>query len=206
MSIFDFCLGFLSWMLTTLLFLALCGCAPDNQYGVPGATGASGGNGSNGDNGYSAVFTTTAADLGQCPAGGFVFLAGIDINRNGVFDLTDANPQAAIVCNGTAGTNGSDGQDGSDGSDGAVSTLAPVDYFHPCTSGPYQEVILILGDGRLLASFSDSGNALNTRFAFIPDGSFYTTDSGHCPFSVSTVGNTRTASWSGGSKSWTKSY
>ncbi len=46
------------------------------------------------------------------------------------------------------------------------------------------EVLLRLSNGTLLASYSDTAAGLNTRFAVLGNGTFSTTDSTHCVFTV----------------------
>lgn len=75
--------------------------------------------------------------------------------------------------NGTNGTNGVDGLD------------AVADIIDPCgKQGAHDEVILVLSDGQLLASFSDAASGLNTRFSLIGPGNYVTTDGTNCHFSV----------------------
>ena len=82
----------------------------------------------------------------------------------------------------------------------------------PCTeaSSPYKEQLLCLNDGGLLGDFSDSASGLNTRFAFIPTGSYVDTDDSGCNFSVLvdsngnstltyTAGNNQYGTWVAGS-------
>lgn len=61
------------------------------------------------------------------------------------------------------------------------------EIIDPCgdTVGKYDEVLLRLSDGSIIASFSDSASGQNTRFALIPNGSYQTTDGTSCRFSVS---------------------
>lgn len=93
--------------------------------------------------------------------------------------------------NGSPGQNGSDGVDGADGRDGEdgispTSPFLPVDIVDPCgdTAGIYDEVLLRLGNGTLLASFSDNAGGQNTRFSILVAGSYRTTDGSNCYFSV----------------------
>lgn len=65
-----------------------------------------------------------------------------------------------------------------------------VDIVDPCGDSPgrVDEVLLILADGRVLVSFSDSANGANTRLALLPPGNYVTTDGSNCVFSVGTNG------------------
>ena len=96
-----------------------------------------------------------------------------------------------------------------DGIDAEPYPYSPVGIVTPCgpSSSPFKEVLLILEDGSLLASFSDTQSGDNTRFALIPDGTYMDTDSSGCVFTISTKDNVRTVTWNndwhGGSQSWT---
>lgn len=61
----------------------------------------------------------------------------------------------------------------------------------PCgnAAGIYDEVLLKLSDGKILASFSDNSSGKNTRFSIIPAGSYVTTDGSSCRFEVNASGN-----------------
>lgn len=56
----------------------------------------------------------------------------------------------------------------------------------PCgdTPGKYDEIFFRTSTGKIIASFSDNANGLNTRFSEIPVGSYSTTDGTGCTFSV----------------------
>lgn len=67
-----------------------------------------------------------------------------------------------------------------DGVDGVSSIIEVID---PCDDGPgYDEVLLRLSDGSILAYF-ESGN--NRHLAEIDQGNYVTTDEQRCAFSVS---------------------
>jgi hypothetical protein len=61
-----------------------------------------------------------------------------------------------------------------------------VSIKDPCgdKSGVFDEVFLVLSTGEMLSSFSDNANGLNTRFSLLTPGSFVTTDSSSCKFTV----------------------
>lgn len=61
-----------------------------------------------------------------------------------------------------------------------------VSVYDPCGDKPgkYDEVFLVLSTGEFLSSFSDNANGLNTRFSKLTPGSFMTTDSTNCYFTV----------------------
>lgn len=106
--------------------------------------------------------------------------------------LTACGPDL-IVVQGQPGPQGSPGIDGRDGIDGADAVLPPytvTEIIDPCGDVPnvYDEVLLKLANGQILASFSQNGSALTTRFSLIPAGTYQTTDGTGCVFSVSSSG------------------
>lgn len=112
-----------------------------------------------------------------------------------------AGPQGIPGAQGSPGPTGSPGPQGSPA---PASSFTPVKVVTPCgpNSSTYKEVLLVLADGSILASFSENANGKNTRLALIPDGSYVDTDSSACSFTVTTVGHTRYITWSGGGDSW----
>lgn len=64
-----------------------------------------------------------------------------------------------------------------------------VGTFNPCgVQAANEEFFLKLSDGRYLASFSQNGSALTTRFTILNDGNYTTTDQTSCSFTVSNGG------------------
>lgn len=187
-----------------------------------GANGATGAAGPAGSNGYSMVFKVIPASLDECSAGGVTILMALDINRDGVFSTTDLNPQSISTCNGVAGRDGRDGDDGEDGADGAdgedgedgqyasLPAYTPVAAIYPCgNTSAYAEVLLRLQNGLVLSSFSDNTSGKMTRFTFLPDGQYMTTDNLNCRFQLYTSDDrtTRAISWSGQiQQTWQISY
>lgn len=160
---------------------------PAGQPGQPGAqgpagpVGSTGPQGASGQDGYSLVYELTEATA--CPAGGYTNIIAVDLNRNGVLDLTeDGNIQSVTICNGI------DGEDGQDAP--VVSAYTPVRIIDPCGDNPgvWDEVLLELADGSILASFSDKANGQNTRFVLLMPGSYITTDGDSCTFTVNNDG------------------
>ena len=150
-------------------------------------------NGANGSNGHSMQFTILSAAIAVCPAGGSTVLMALDINDNGFYSATDPNQQQMTICN---GVNGIDGEDGEDAS---IPQFSPVDVIIPCgNTATYKEVLLRLGSGQVLASFSDNSSGVNTRLVLIPDGTYMTTDNTSCVFTLATSidGSQRSVSWS----------
>jgi hypothetical protein len=83
----------------------------------------------------------------------------------------------------TNGTNGQDGMDGLPGLDGRNGTDSIAELIDPCGDNPgqFDEIILKLSTGELLVYFESGSN----RFlSLIDNGSYHTTDSQHCAFSV----------------------
>lgn len=173
----------------------------DGKDGVNGTNGTNGSNGSNGINGLNSLITTMPALSTQCSSGGTVVLTGLDSNRDGNLSVSEV-VSSATICN---GTNGSQGIQGVPGATGPVSAFSPINPIQPCgaNSSPYKEVLLCLFDGNVLASFSDNMAGSNTRFAFIPSGSYIDTDDSACAFTVNvdSHGNT-TVSWAAGHNSY----
>lgn len=98
---------------------------------------------------------------------------------------------STLVVNGAPGANGAAGQDGQDAAPSAYSIVEVID---PCgnAAGVYDEVILKMANGTLIASFSENNNGKNTRLSVLPQGNYQTTDGTSCNFSVS---NTNNVTW-----------
>lgn len=79
-------------------------------------------------------------------------------------------------------------KNGANGQDGVSSIISLID---PCGDAPgiYDEVIIKLPDGTLLASFSDNANGKNTRLSVLSEGSYQTTDGSNCAFSITSDGS-----------------
>lgn len=96
---------------------------------------------------------------------------------------------------GPAGPAGKDGESivgpkGDKGEQGIPGEAAVLEVIDPCGDAPgiYDEVILRLANGQLLASFSQNASGLNTRFSILTAGNYVTTDGSNCHFSVSLDG------------------
>lgn len=116
-------------------------------------------------------------------------------------DPSDDFPQGGVLI--TCPTSNALVLNGAPGEDADVSfgIKAVVD---PCgdTGSVYDEVLLILSNDQILASFSENTSGKNTRLSYIPDGNYMTTDGSNCYFSVSSSEDNRTISWPGGVYSW----
>lgn len=170
---------------------------------IVGPAGPAGANGSNGVNGLNSLIITMPALSTQCTNGGTVILTGLDKNSDGSL-ATNEITGSATICNGAQGATGATGATGAQGVQGAsgpVSQFSPISPIEPCgaNSSPYKEVLLCLYDGNVLSSFSDSLEGDNTRFAFLPTGTFQDTDDSACVFTsvVDSKGDT-TISWNAG--------
>lgn len=170
-------------LIVLLIVVLAIGCAKTGEKGATGNNGAPGGSGRDGVG--CTVSLLSPAPL--TPYGGAMVTCGTDI---------------VIISNGAPGPTGPQGIPGMPAPPTAYTVAGVVD---PCGDAPgiYDEVFLRFANGNLVASFSDNINGYNTRLSELPDGNYVTTDGSGCNFNVSTLGNTRTVSWPGGSESWT---
>lgn len=92
---------------------------------------------------------------------------------------------------GDQGEQGIPGQDGEDGDDAAPTPYTPVALVNPCGDAPgvYDEILIKLANGQLVASFSANANGNNTRFAVLTPGTYVTTDGDSCVFTVDSNGD-----------------
>lgn len=165
--------------------------------GSNGVNGVNGSNGSNGADGISSTFSVVADSGAHCSNGGY------DITLTDVY-----HSETDYVCNGTNGSNGQNGQAGTNGTNGAnggTISFNLVQAIMPCgaASSPWKEVLLGLQGGQLLSSFSESASGTNTRFSFIPNGTYSDTDSSGCQFTVTGDGSTVSdIHWNAGSNGY----
>lgn len=141
----------------------------DGKSGDKGETGQSGTNGLAGQNGINCVLEQLAN--------------GVKIN---------CGDSIGYIYNGI---------DGQPGQDAPASAYSLQKYITPCgpNSSPWKEVLLCMGDGNILASFSENADGKNTRLALIPPGDYIDTDASNCHFSVTTQDGNSVVSWNGGS-------
>ncbi|MBK23326.1 MAG: hypothetical protein CME70_04910 [Halobacteriovorax sp.] len=93
--------------------------------------------------------------------------------------LVTCGEKSVMIYNGSDGMDGADGIDGIDGRDGTSSVVEVID---PCgDQGRFDEVLLRLEDGSILAHFS-SGN--RQFLTFIGPGNYRTTDGLACNFTI----------------------
>ena len=87
------------------------------------------------------------------------------------------------IIQGAPGAAGADGLNGVDGSDGILAVL------NPCgPQGNYEEILLKLNDGRVIAVLD--GGATQDRLVVLPvPGAYSTTDGFSCVFSLDTNGD-----------------
>ena len=147
------------WFIVSLLLATAPGCSKDVHY-VRGLDG---------ENGANAVFSVAPAP--SCEFGGYTLLAAADLNGNGVLDSEDGNIASLSVCNGLSAP---------------PTAFTPVGLLDPCGDAPGRadEVLLLLSNGTVLASFSDNQNGLNTRFSVLENGYYRTTDGDNCYFTL----------------------
>lgn len=92
--------------------------------------------------------------------------------------------------NGTNGQNGVDGRDGINGQDGISAPVNPyaiVAVIDPCgDEGSYDEVILKLANGTILAHYSDGNKQF---FTLVGPGNYNTTDGHACHFTINNDGS-----------------
>lgn len=163
----------------------------------PGKVGL---NGTDGENGLSLVVdvVTSVTSTGVVCKRTDIFQ---DIDRNNYYSIGDTYQNGFLVCDGEVGAKGDTGEDGEQGLQGnqgvagvngtngldADTTYSVVEIVDPCGQqhpNGYDEVILKLGNGQYLASFSDNANGLNTRFGVLPPGNYRTTDGTNCNFTI----------------------
>lgn len=96
-----------------------------------------------------------------------------------------------VILNGVDGQAGKDGVDGKDGTDAPPTAFTVTELIDPCGDAPgkYDEVLLRLANGTLLAHYADG---IKQFLAVIGPGTYATTDDTSCVFTISPTG---TVSW-----------
>lgn len=156
-----------------LLFVILVtasGCGKEPQV----IAGPQGNAGSQGQPGFSSL-VVIANDAPSCSNGGKTILTALDVNYSNTIDAGDVNLQTAEICHGT---------------DAASSPFSPAEFIDPCGDAPgvYDEVLIKLANGMIVASFSDNANGKNTRLSVLVPANYVTTDGSNCSFSVDAAG------------------
>lgn len=155
-------------LLMTALLLSGCGDELTNtEYiSVPGPQGPAGDRGEAGADGSPCDVIAVSPSV-EAPNGGALITCG---------------DSSVLLLNGSPGAQGEQGPS---------SPYSIAEIIDPCgnASGIYDEVILKLQNGKILASFSDNANGKNTRLSEITQGNYMTTDGSNCHFSVDSLGN-----------------
>lgn len=169
-------------LLVALLISVSCGRRP-GKVGQPGRDGV---------DGYSLVVDVSTFTSGAVTCKRTDIFQ--DLDRNNYYSSGDAYNNGFFVCNGEKGEDGEQGIQGLPGinADTTYNIIAVVDPCNTQNSHGYDEVILKLGNGTYLSSFSDNANGLNTRFGILKPGNYVTTDGTSCRFTIHTNG---TISW-----------
>lgn len=154
--------------------LAACGSEVWIVKGPPGPEGPTGPQGPAGPQGPqgSGCSVVVVAPGGAAPYGGAQVTCGTS---------------SVLLVNGAPGQDGQDGADGQDGSDAPPTAYSIASMINPCgdAAGVFDEVLLCLQNGTLIATVSANANGQNTRLAEVPTGSWQTTDGSGCNFTVS---------------------
>lgn len=110
----------------------------------------------------------------------------VEQTANGAVILCEDGTSAVIV-NGTDGAQGEQGEAGENGQDLLPGAYTIAEIFDPCSDGPgYDEVLLVLQNGQILAHYSGGGNL--QFLSLIGPGNYRTTDQQSCNFTVTTAG------------------
>ena len=142
--------------------------------GLAGQNGVDGQDGTDGINGQDGINGTDGED---------------GTNGQSAYEIAVAHGFTGTVTdylNSLVGATGAQGQQGLPGINAnttyqITSVIDPCGLQHP---QGFDEVILKLGNGQYLASFSDNANGKNTRFGILPNGNYTTTDETGCHFSL----------------------
>lgn len=87
-----------------------------------------------------------------------------------------------VVLNGNNGVNGTDGVDGADGQDAVLPDTSVVEIIDPCgPSGGFDEILLALADGSIVAYFAGVSGFLTVLKC---GRSYVTTDAEACSFKL----------------------
>jgi hypothetical protein len=142
---------------------------PAGPIGNSGSSGSPGAVGPQGNPGQISLVTTTrfSSGLALCTSGsGIEVDSGVDSNSSNVLDLSEITA-TTVICDGTD----------------APPSPYTVDHVHdPCGhQAAYDEVLLVMGNGQILAHFASGANQFLT---LIGPGSYVTTDGTGCYFTI----------------------
>ena len=99
--------------------------------GLAGTNGTNGANGSTGSTGDSYGLTTSAATVGNCPAGGTTIGIFKDLNHNGTYDSgSETITNSTNVCNGLQGAQGVAGTNGTNATLTVATQATCFAYFN----------------------------------------------------------------------------
>lgn len=173
-------------ILVTIGFVG-CGGGPEQIYttgsqGAQGPTGVQGPAGGNGSNGENSLIATGIATTIQCPTGGTIVKAGLDLNNNGTLDYSEVT-STAVICNGLQGAVGATGPQGIQGPAGVNGTvITPVKFCSQTSNYPstFPEYGLCINNN-LYAVYSANDGFLT----YIPPGAYHSNAIGSiCDFTV----------------------
>lgn len=163
--------------LTLILSLLFISCGQDSDRTLfqiePPVNGSNGQNGADGLNSLVRL-SRGAISAAVCPSEmGVFFESGLDANKDSILQVSEVT-QSVYVC------------DGLKGDAGPTTQYGIVEIIDPCgdTPGIYDEVLLRLATGQIIASFSDNLNGYNTRFTILQAGTYVDTDGSGCVFTV----------------------
>jgi hypothetical protein len=136
------------------------------EYLCDGSNGTNGSNGKDGQDGINSLLRfSRLEDITECGTAGVVIVSGKDINKNNILEAAEIE-QTSYIC---------------DGNTEAVESPV-IKFIDPCgDSSSYDEVILRMSSGELVAYFEDGSR----RFlSILSPGVYQTTDAQKCIFKV----------------------
>lgn len=174
-------------LLSLTLFLSACGS--DGNAGLNGLVGQPGNNGPQGEPGYNSLINiaqSSAIDSLVCLSqSGVLLQSGLDTNRNTVLDIDEVQ-SIGVVCDGAVGPAGPQGPQGDPGNPASVPQYSVKEVIDPCgdDAGAVDEVLLRLQNGSILVMYTQSFGGAFPRLAILAPGSYVTTDTTNCSFSI----------------------
>lgn len=158
--------------LMILCFLALTACGQTTTLSVsPLQPGPKGDKGDKGDQGIPGLNGTSCAVT--------------SVATGAIISCTDGT--AAYIADGAKGDQGIKGDTGQDGAAAPVSPYTIMEAIDPCgKQTAYDEVLLKLNNGTILAHYSDGAKQFLT---VVGAGNYVTTDGTSCYFTIHTDGS-----------------